>query len=257
MYNLELGNLTNVPFWLKGFAFSMYVVDLLNNLFAKHLPFPICLNDIDKSHPLYRNPDATHVIIVRFVRRDVRDAIFYSTNLIKFTGVSVAENLTADNKLLLKSAEKQLGSCDGGVCTDQGKIFHIHVNGRKTRIKDENDILFVIEMIGIVSINSKPPVAVKNTPLPDSHVSPTPGVSTILETISQQQRKKGFNPHYNKRSRNSKLYNPDNFRSDNFSNLHQRKRNQLPNFNCSTNSLRYNNGLWNYRPYPPRNNNWW
>ena len=163
LYNLLIHDLMGVPYKLKGFAFSKYVVRLLNNLFGKHLLYPITIHDIDKSHPLYRKANGKYVIIVRFVRRDVRDALFYKKHILARTntGVSITENLTKDNMKLLKSAEDSFGQ--KSVLTDQGKIFAL-LHGKKRRIFDESSIKSLLNKFITIPVDSASPESAAKAP---------------------------------------------------------------------------------------------
>ena len=105
LYNLLIHNVLRVPYKSKGLRFSYFIVDLLNSILGRYLDFPITIYDIDKSHPLYKKSNGKYVLIVRFVRRDIRDAIFYISR--KFLndpeGITITENLTADDMKLLKA----------------------------------------------------------------------------------------------------------------------------------------------------------
>ena len=143
LYNLKIKNVAGVPTKLKGLPFSRYVAELLNRLFCRHLICPIHVNDIDISHPLYRMSNGNHVIIVRFVRRDVRDAIFYKREILAHTnsGIHITEHLTAENTRLLKSAEKTLGK--EKVWTEQCKIYTL-LKGKRVLIKNESSITDIL-----------------------------------------------------------------------------------------------------------------
>ena len=172
LYNLLIHDVFGVPFRLKGLAFSAYVVRLLNNLLGKHLFCPVQLCDIDKSHPLYQKNNGKYVIIVRFVRRDIRDAIFYQKEKLEETntGITITENLTEDNMKLLKSAEKTFGK--ENVFTDQGKIYAL-LNGTRKIIKNELSISKLLNKIINIPIDDSH-AAVANTPPPQSNSTVNP-----------------------------------------------------------------------------------
>ena len=136
LYNLKLRHVPNVPVKYKGHWFTAWVVKLLNRLFGKHLYRPIQPNDIDKSHPLFKESSGKHTIIVRFVIRDVRDDIFYKRHLLNHlhTNIKIEEHLTKQNKELLHRTQKKFGT--GKVKTDQAKIIVVGLgNARRTVIK--------------------------------------------------------------------------------------------------------------------------
>ena len=165
LYNLLIHDIMGVPYKLKGLRFSAYVVRLLNRLLGKHLFCPIQLHDIDKSHPLYKKINGKYVIIVRFVRRDIRDAIFYKKDVLKETntGITITENLTKDNMELLKSAEKSFGK--GNVSSDQGKIYAL-LHGRRRHINNKDCITSLLSSTLTIPVDSRQPEPSVDTPAP-------------------------------------------------------------------------------------------
>ena len=132
LYNLILRHVKHVPYKLKGHRFSLWVVNLLNKLLGRYLFRPIMPNDIDKSHPLFKEAHGKYTLIVRFVIRDVRDDIFYNKHHLNHTNIVIDENLTEANKKLLKAAQAKLGkSC---VKSDQGKIIALGIGKKRTVI---------------------------------------------------------------------------------------------------------------------------
>ena len=144
LYNLVLRKVVGVPYKAKGFLFSSYVVQLLNNLFYGHLFRPVTMWDIDKSHPLFKESDGSYAIIIRFTNRDMRDDIFYKRRLLADTntGITLTENLTSANLKLLRDSKEKLSKL--AVWSEQGVIY-ADVNGRKKPIKDHATLSNIAE----------------------------------------------------------------------------------------------------------------
>ena len=182
LYNLIIQDVVGVPYKLKGIPFSKYVVWLLNSLLGHHLSYPICLSDIDKSHPLYKKSNGKYVLIVRFVRRDVRDDIFYKLkNLPTQSGVTITENLTAENLILFKSAKQSLG--EGNVFTDQCRIYS-RVKGKKVLIKNEAAITEILCTLANDFVDEKP--TERNITVPVQKVNGNDKNSTVKSKVSSQ-----------------------------------------------------------------------
>ena len=105
--NLLLKGLQNVPTWLKGYKFSMWVAHVLNCLIP-NLDFPIQPQHISVSHPLYKDANGTTVII-RFALRDVRNEIFYKKQYITNRYITITEHLIKSNQDLLTAATDLVG----------------------------------------------------------------------------------------------------------------------------------------------------
>ena len=189
LYNLIIDDVLGVPYRLKGIPFSRFVVRLLNSLLGRYLCNPICLNDIDKSHPLFKKSNGKYVLIVRFVRRDVRDDIFYKVKHIpKGSGITITENLTADNRKLFNSAIQTLGR--NNVFTDQCKIY-AHVNGKKIHIENESDIAKLLDSIISVPVD-------KSESSPQSSSSSSTSTNKLSNKLS--------NNKFSKRSHSTTYY---------------------------------------------------
>ena len=142
-WNLLLHNLKDVPTLdeegknVVGFRFSAYVAKKLNELFP-NAPFPINWEEICISHLLRLRNTASikKVIVVRFVRRDVRNWIFYNKSILKGTGVAISEHLTQRNITLLNYAKSCVGR--NQAWSDQGVIYIIH-NKRKISVSCVGD----------------------------------------------------------------------------------------------------------------------
>ena len=96
----------------------------LNKLFpVSVIGFPITANHIETSHPLYKNGEATGVVIVRFSSRDVRNQLFYNKKHLKVikSKVVITEHLTPVTLSLVNYAQRALGQSN--VWTSQTKVF--------------------------------------------------------------------------------------------------------------------------------------
>ena len=198
----------NVPYRQKGLHFSMYVLQLLNNLLGRYLPFPLQVHDIDKSHPLYQKNDGSWVIIVRLVRRDVRDAIFYKS--IKVlpdhpSGIVITENLTAENTRLLNSAKNVLG--EENIHTDQGKIYSTRSKGKRVLIQKESDVAAILDKSISIPIDEHDQPATNDVGQDQATEAPSlrPGSENdsscpqLLKTIKQRENQTVPMPHLQQR----------------------------------------------------------
>ena len=128
-------------------------------------------------------------IIVRFVRRDVRNNIYFQR---KYLGnnISVFEHLTGPNKSLLREAREAVGEQNAWSC--KGKLF-ISTAGRKKQFKCSQDIVKF----------SKPPSSQSN-----SGSTPTPGNSEGKHTRlpkrprAQRPRHRPSSNKFNSRNQN-------------------------------------------------------
>ena len=144
-YNLLWKGLL-IPYHLNGLDFSQNIVDQIN-VALPYLNPPLTVYDIDISHPIMFNESPG--IIVRFVRRDVRNNIYFQR---KYLGnnISVFEHLTGPNKSLLREAREAVGEQNAWSC--KGKLF-ISTAGRKKQFKCSQDIVKF----------SKPPISQSNS----------------------------------------------------------------------------------------------
>ena len=149
LYNLILDDVSEVPVKLKGLKFSAYIVNFLNCILARYLGFHIQISDIDISHPLYsKKSNGKYVLIIRFTRRDVRNAIFDCSNILYGWGITVRDNLTEVNRELFHLAKSLLSPYQ--VVSEKCVIYAV-VNGKKCCIQRKKDIYQIIEQIGLSS----------------------------------------------------------------------------------------------------------
>ena len=131
-YNLIFLDLC-IPYDLKGIAFSQFIVEQINNSLP-YLNPPLYCHDIDIAHPL--NFKQKPGVIVRFVRRDIRNNIFFNKKHL-LNGVTVYEHLTSQNAEILTKAQEAVGVKKAW--SSKGKLF-ISVHGRKKQIKSKAEL---------------------------------------------------------------------------------------------------------------------
>ena len=80
-------------------------------------------NDLDRSHRIanHKTKKKERLIIVKFVRYNLRHNIFKNRKLLKGKGVSITESLTKDGMAKLNEARETYGFRN--VWTSDGKIF--------------------------------------------------------------------------------------------------------------------------------------
>ena len=152
--NLLIKGLKNVPTWLKGYKFSMWVADVFNCLIP-NLDFVIQPQHISVSHPLYKCDDGTTVIIVRFTIRDVRNEIFYKKQFISNHNIIITEHLTKYNQDLLTATTDLVGSKNAW--TSQTNVFG-KVGTKVIRIKSPEDIE-KLKLLKSSSVPTPPPMS--------------------------------------------------------------------------------------------------
>ena len=179
--NLLIKGLKNVPTWLKGYKFSMWVAHVLNCLIP-NLDFIIQPQHISVSHPLYKCDDGTTVVIARFAIRDVRNEIFYKKQYITNHNITITEHLTKSNQDLLKAATDLVGPKNAW--TSQTNVFG-KVGAKVTRIKTPEDI----EKLKLMKLSSVPtPPPLMSGPSISSVTPPTTADSSIklsTESVSE------------------------------------------------------------------------
>ena len=90
---LVIKGLDDVPAKTYGVAFSKYVLEKLQSLLPS-IANKLKIEDISISHPLPSKQKS--LVIVKFVRRDIKNLIFYEKRELKKSGtkVSITEHLT-------------------------------------------------------------------------------------------------------------------------------------------------------------------
>ena len=108
--SLLIHGLKKIPTKLLGYKFCIWIAELLNSF--PGLDFPISPAEIDCAHPM-PTFSGKSVVIVKFVRRAVRDEIFYKKKFLKFREgekISVSEHLTKANLQLMSKAKSMVGN---------------------------------------------------------------------------------------------------------------------------------------------------
>ena len=139
--SLKIRGLTDVPANTYGVEFSKYVLEKLQSLLPT-IADQININDIDVSHPLPTKNKSQSVVIVKFVRRDIKNLVFFEKRELKKSPlkVSIFEHLTNRNIWLMNEAKKLVGFKQ--VWSSQCTVFAL-VNGRKVPIRSKNDLHYV------------------------------------------------------------------------------------------------------------------
>nr|XP_018670520.1 uncharacterized protein LOC108950143 isoform X1 [Ciona intestinalis] len=105
--------------------FLRYVLNILNKL---HLPYPVTPADIDIAHVLPTKKDRVPIII-KFVRRMVRNDVYAQKRNLKGTGMAMTESLTSRRLQIVEKAKASFGFRN--VWTANGTIYVTHNNKRK------------------------------------------------------------------------------------------------------------------------------
>ena len=149
--NLFIDGLSNIPYHLKGYKFTMWLVKVLNNLIP-NLDFPILPCHISVCHPL--SPKSSR-IIMRYAIRDVRNEVFFKKKNITNPNVKITEHLTPLNQKLLDTAQSLLGETNAW--SNQTKLYG-KVGREVIRINSRDDIDLLLGMkISLVMLRMPPP----------------------------------------------------------------------------------------------------
>lgn len=136
-YNLLFHGL-RIPYHLKGLAFSKNISMQINHALP-YLNPKVTSSEIDISHPI--NFQGKPGVIVRFVRRDFRNYIFFCHKYLQ-NGVKCYEHLTKMNKDLLTEAKEIVG--EGNAWFAKGELFVSLGRNHKRQFKslaELNDLL--------------------------------------------------------------------------------------------------------------------
>ena len=137
--SLLVHGLDDVPKKRYGLAFSKYIIEKLQELFPS-IAHELKVEDIDVSHPLPSKKKS--LVIVKFVRRDIKNMVFFEKKTLKNSPlkVSITEHLTPLNRWYLKEARELVGFKNAW--TSQCIVYAL-VNNRKVRISSTGDLDFV------------------------------------------------------------------------------------------------------------------
>ena len=102
--------------------------EVVKRVFKNHLSVEVKDNEIDRSHRLGKS-NAGNPIIVKLVRHDVKNLIYYKKKLLKGKSITITEALTSSRRACLKKLEtlrqkKKVLS----YWTADGKIFYTTPN---------------------------------------------------------------------------------------------------------------------------------
>ena len=118
-------------------VFESYVTNKLNS--ELDLEYQIRSNDIDICHVLPSRKGRPPPIIIKFVRRSVRNLVFYNKKKLKKSQekLSITESLTKRRLLLVMEAKKAFGF--NNVWTNNGIVYCFYKEKRQV-LKDFGDI---------------------------------------------------------------------------------------------------------------------
>ena len=118
-------------------VFESYVTNKLNS--ELDLEYQIRSNDIDICHVLPSRKGRPPPIIIKFVRRSVRNLVFYNKKKLKKSQekLSITESLTKRRLLLVMEAKKAFGF--NNVWTNNGIVYYFYKEKRQV-LKDFGDI---------------------------------------------------------------------------------------------------------------------
>ena len=154
-----------------------YVCNKLNSLLGSKLYRRIVPGDIERAHKLYQGDKTSNpVIVVRFVRRVVRNNIFFNRKWLKNTRVLITDHLTKSNRELFYKAKEQLGRQN--VWTTLG-VVKAKVNGQYYEIRSQFDLENLYQPFQYrhsaqyqQNAQRPPPPAINGTPNVASHDLP-------------------------------------------------------------------------------------
>ena len=144
-WNIIIRGLKNLPVMSNAtkfddfeFEFIDFICNELNKHLGGHLHSPLQPHDIERAHLLYqRSKTAKPAVIVRFVRRVIRNNVFFKRRHLKGTDISISDHLTRLNKAIFDEAKSIFGS--DNTWTSLSKIF-VSVNGRRYEMKSLADV---------------------------------------------------------------------------------------------------------------------
>ena len=118
---LILHGCSDQPVGGKYSIFESYVTNKLNS--ELHLEYQIRSTDIDLCHVLPSRKGRSHPIIIKFVKRSVRNLVFYNKKKLKKSQekLSITESLTKKRLLLVMEAKKVFGF--NNVWTNNGIVY--------------------------------------------------------------------------------------------------------------------------------------
>ena len=81
----------STPFHVFEFEFINHIVKVLNSYMGNNMVRPLLESDIERAHILYQGAGVTDrpVVVVRFVRRVVRNSVFFNRKCLSKSGTGV------------------------------------------------------------------------------------------------------------------------------------------------------------------------
>ena len=143
--SLLVHGLKDIPKKTYGVEFSKYVIEKLKELLPT-IADELKVEDVDVSHPLPTKSNAKSCVIVKFVRRDIKNLIFYNKRELKKCPLKIAitEHLTGQNLWYLDEARSMVGF--NNAWSSQCIVYAL-VNGKKVAIKSSRDLNYVFNNI--------------------------------------------------------------------------------------------------------------
>ena len=144
----------------------MYVLGKLQSLLPS-IADKIRLEDIDVSHPLPPTKKKRSRVIVKFVRRDIKNLVFFAKRELKMSPqkITITEHLSKYNLWLLERVREMVPFKD--TWSSQCVVYAL-VRGTKVAIKGEKDLNYVQQKLKYHA----PPVTVPSTTPVSSVVPP-------------------------------------------------------------------------------------
>ena len=139
--SLFIKGLLDIPSKTYGLEFSKYVLKKLQEILPS-IADKIKIDDIDASHPMSSDRDNKSCVIVKFVRRDIRNLVFFQKRELKKLPykVVIVEHLTGRNLWYLKEARSIVGFHN--VWSSQCVVYAL-VHDKKISVRCNKDLMFV------------------------------------------------------------------------------------------------------------------
>ena len=116
-------------------------MEFLINIINRKLNLALTTNCVDVAHPLPKSNSGKTPIIIKFVKRSDRNAIFKKKRLFVKSGLAITESLTRKRIALLNEARALLGQ--ENVWTWNG-IIYCDTGSSKEQIKPEEELYLLI-----------------------------------------------------------------------------------------------------------------
>jgi len=117
--------------------FLEVIIQIINN----NIGLKITSQDVDIAHPLQAAKDGRIPIIIKFIRRSDRNAVYSKKRLLLGSGLAITESLTKRRLSLLKEAADLLGK--ENVWSFYGSIY-TNLNSKKQLIKNQEELYRIV-----------------------------------------------------------------------------------------------------------------